>query len=121
MARQLLTAISPIGSYPVTPLTANSADLTFTAANPTDKEQVAASGKDLILVWNTHAANPYTVSFDSVKDEKNRVGDIDAYSIGAGEIACFGPFKQAGWMQSDGNIYFEAENAAIKYAVIRVP
>ena len=121
MARQTLTKIAPLGSYPSLPISANAADLAWTAADAANKEQFAPSGNDLVLVWNTDAVNPYTVTITSVKDEKNRTGDITAYSIGANEIACFGPFKQAGWQQTDGKIYMEASNAAVKYAVLALP
>lgn len=121
MARQTLTKQTSLGSYPTLPVAANAADLVWTAANATDKEEIVPSGNDLILVWNTDAANPYTVTFTSVKDEKNRTGDIGAYTLQANEIAAFGPFKQPGWTQTNGKMYFEANNAAIKYAVIALP
>ncbi|MBI5964938.1 MAG: hypothetical protein HY863_15775 [Chloroflexi bacterium] len=121
MARQTLTKVTLLGSYPALPIAANAADVAFVAADVTNKEQIVPGGNDLIVVWNTHATNPYTVTFNSVADDKNRTGDITAYSIGAGEIAMFGPFKQTGWMQTDGKMYMEASNAAIKYAVIALP
>jgi len=120
MARQTLNKITPLGSYPTLPIAANAADLAFVAADVSNKEQFTAGGNDLVLVWNT-GASPYTVTINSVADEKKRTGDIATYSIGANEIACFGPFKQGGWVQTDGKVYMEAENAAIKYAVLALP
>lgn len=117
MARQTLTKKTAPGSYPSLPISANALDLAFAAADATNKEQFAASGNDLVIAFNS-GASAYTVTVTSVKDEKNRTGDISAYSIGAGEYAVLGPFKSAGWKQTDGNIYLEAENAAVKFAVI---
>lgn len=121
MPRQTLTKITPLGSYPSLPITALAADLVWTAANASNKEQFVPSGNDLLLVWNTDAATPYTVTINSAADEKKRTGDIATYAIAAGKVACFGPFKQAGWMQTDGYVYLEASNAAIKYAVLALP
>lgn len=120
MPRQTLTKITPLGSYPTLPISANAANLTFVAANTTDKEQFAAGGNDLVLVWNS-GASPYTVTVNSVADAQNRTGDIATYSIPAGTIAALGPFKQPGWVQTDGKVYMEASNVAIKYAVIALP
>lgn len=119
MTRTTLTKNTLVGPYPTLQPTANSLDLTFTAADVANKNQFAGSGEDLLLAWNTDGANPYTVTFTSVADDKKRTGDITTYSIGAGEIAAF-KFKDAGWKQSDGKIYVEASNAAIEFAVMSV-
>ena len=118
MARQTLTKQVPLGPYPTLPVAANALDLTETAADATNKEQFVPSGDDLVIVHNT-GASPYTVTFTSMADDKNRTGDISAYSVGAGEIAAF-RFKKPGWMQSDGRVYMEASNAAMKYAVLQL-
>lgn len=119
MPRQTLTRQTPKGPYPTLPVSANSLDLTWTAANTTDKEQFAPSGDDLVLVRNTHATDPHTVTFTSVADEKNRTGDVSTYSLQAGEVIAF-RFRKPGWKQSDGNIYMEASNTAIQYAVLQL-
>lgn len=97
---------------------AGEADLTFTAADASNKNQFVASGKDLVIAHNTDGANPYTVTITSVADEMGRTGNITTYSLAAGDIAAFGPFGLDGWEQTDGYIYLEASNAAIKFAVI---
>jgi hypothetical protein len=116
MARVTLTAkaaLGPFGAYSV----ANSADLTMTAANISDKNQVACSGNDLIIAHNT-GAGAHTITITSYTDPYNRTGDITAYSLGAGEYAIFGPFKALGWQQADGKIYFEANDAEVKFGVV---
>lgn len=54
-------------------------------------------------------------------DQYGRSGDIAAYSLAAGDIAVFGPFKRDGWVQADGNIYLQASNVAVKFGVITLP
>lgn len=121
MARQTLTKLTAQGSFPVIPLTALSADLTLTAADATNKEQFASSGKDLVVAFNS-GVSARTVTITSVADAKNnRTGDITTYALAAGKYAFFGPFERNGWMQSDGNIYLEASHADVKWGVIALP
>ncbi len=119
MAKVTLTKTNLPGSYPATPLVADSADLVLTAASVASKNQFAPTGKEIIVAYNS-GGSPYTVTINSVADENKRTGDITTYSIGAGEIAVFGPVLLDGWRQSDGYIYLEASNAAVKFAVISI-
>ena len=112
MARQTIAKQVPLGPYPSLPVAANALDLVETAADATNKEQFAPSGNDLVIIHNT-------VTFTSAADDQNRTGDVTTYSLGAGEIMAF-RFKTPGWKQSDGYIYMEASNAAVKYAVIQL-
>jgi hypothetical protein len=73
-------------------------------------------GKTLLLVQNTDSG-AHTVTISSVADAYNREGDITAYSLSAGEIALFGPFKAAGW-SNGGNLDIDASDATVKFAVI---
>jgi len=104
------------GPWPTLQPTADSLDLTFTAADASNLNQFVASGDDLIIAWNS-GASPYTITITSVVDEKKRTGDITAYSLAAGDIAAF-RIKNDGWRQSDGYIYLQASNASVKFAVM---
>lgn len=95
----------------------NPANVTMTAANTSDKQQTAHTGKVLILAHNS-GASPHTVTITSTPDHLGRTGDLTAYSIGAGEYAVFGPFKLEGWVQTDGKLYFEANHAEVLFGVI---
>jgi len=119
MPRVTLTKIIPKGPYPTLPVAVDSLDLTFTAADTVNKEQIVPSGDDLLLVWNTHATTTYTFTLTSAPDDKGRSGDVTTYSLAAGEIAAF-RFRRPGWEQSDSRIYFEASNVAIKYAALQL-
>jgi hypothetical protein len=78
-------------------------------------------GKTLVICQNTNSGSTArTVTFDSAVDAFNRTGDITAYSLGAGEIGMFGPFKTAGWVNA-GNLNFDVSHAEMKIAVITLP
>ena len=120
MARTTKAKTALLGSYPALPLTANSADFTFSALTGS----AGASGnqidfgdfnKLLVLVQNSDPTNPYTVTFTSRADNLNRTGDIAAYSLSAGEFGVF-YFERNGWRQADGMLYLEGSNAAVKVA-----
>lgn len=92
--------------------------MTFTAANTTDKEQYAISDGDVILVWNTSADTAYTYTITSVADPTyGRTGDITANSIAFGTIEALRVGLE-GWRQTDGKVYLEANNTAVKFAVL---
>lgn len=119
MARQSHTPLTVLGTK-TSAYTANGADLTMTAADASNKEQVTITGKELVIAHNT-GASAYTVTISSVADAAaGRTGDVSAYSLAAGEYAVFGPFDLDGWEQSDGKLYFEASNASVKFGVVRI-
>ena len=120
MARVLVAAATTPGAYPTLQPTANSQDVTFQAADAAlGNYTPVVEAKTLVLVQNI-AVGAKTVTFTSIVDTLNRTGDITAYSVGAGEIAIFGPFKAVGWSHS-GQVWMDGEDANIKFAVITLP
>lgn len=120
MPRTTIPGTVPINPYPVLPLTADSADVTYTAADVANGNQAAFgnAGKVLLLAENTGGVG-YTITVTSAVDGFNRTGDITNYALGAGETAMF-PLERAGWMQADKNLYFSANNAAVKFALVPI-
>ena len=118
MARVLLAKTTALGAY--ASYGANLADLTMAAANVADKNYFVAGGNDLVIAHNT-GVGAVTVTVTSVADPYNRTGDIAAYSLAAGEYGVFGPFKNLGWAQSNGQVYLEAASADVKFGVVAVP
>ena len=119
MARVTLTKVTPLGPYPTLPVTADTMDIAFTAADATNFEQFAPSGDDLVIAWNS-GASPYTITFTSVADPTTkRTGDVTTYSLAAADHAAF-RFKKPGWMQSDSMIYIQASNAGVKWCVVQL-
>lgn len=115
MARQNVAVTAAPGAY-----TDASTVVTFTAADPVNKEQVTVTGRELILIRNT-GAGAATWTATSTDDPHGRTDDITAESIAAGEIRLFGPVAMSGWRQTDGKLYFEASAATVTFAVIRLP
>lgn len=115
MARQVLTKTALTRSgWPTDGVTA-----TFTAANVTDKEEFALTGKEIVIARNS-GASARTVTIESVA-VNGREGDITADSIAAGATHVYGPFEIQGWRQADGNLYLEANNAEVLFAVLVLP
>lgn len=119
MARSTLTKTSALGTRSDV-YTAGAATLTMTAstgASGSNGNQFICSGKDLVIAHNT-GASPYTVTITSIVDPYGRTGDIATYSLPAGTYAIFGPFENTGWRQTDGYVYLEATNAAVKFGIV---
>jgi hypothetical protein len=104
-------------------ITANSADFTFAAGATGAGDTFACTGRELLIAYNSSVDTAYKLTITSVADEKNRTGDISEYSMSAGEYAAFGVglTNEAGWKSSNGTIAVSVENAAIKWAVLRLP
>jgi len=119
MPRITHTAQIPLGSigdYSV----GDAADIAFLAADVANMEQTALTGKEMIVARNV-GGGPFLITVTSSNDPFNRTGDVTDYSLGAGEFAVFGPFDRTGWLQPGAFIFFEANNVAIEFAVIRLP
>ena len=119
-ARTAITPQTPKGPFPGT---VNAGDLSFvfTAADISNLNQFAAAGNEVLLVQNSDAASQ-TITLTSKPDAFGRSADITTYSLAAGTFAAFN-FRNAnnGWIQSDGNIYFQASTVTVKFAVLRIP
>ena len=118
--RTSVTPITPKGPYPGT-VNAGDLALTFTAADTTNLNSFTATGTEVLIIQNSDAASQ-TITLTTKPDSFGRSADISTYSMAAGTFAVFN-FRNAntGWVQSDGNIYFQASTTTVKFAVIRVP
>lgn len=104
-------------------IAANGLDFVFTAADVANGNSFQCTGRELLIAYNSDGANPYTFGVTSVDDEKGRSEDVGPYSLAAGEYAYWtgGLTNSKGWKQTSGLIYLTANNAAIKFAVLRLP
>ncbi len=114
MARVTLTKTAAPGSY-----AAAGVLLTETACDISNLNQFAPTGNDLIMVHNS-GASPYTFTVTSAADPYGRTKDVTTESIAAGDIRIFGPVKTLGWVQTDGFVYLQGSNAAVKFGIISV-
>lgn len=118
MARTTISVFTPVGSRPTLPLTANSMDVTFTAADVANGNQAAfGSFSQLLVIARNDDVGAVTVTFTSAADPFNRTGDISAYAMATTEHAV-NVFGIVGWRQSDGYLYFSASDADVKFCVI---
>ena len=124
MARTTVNQVTAIAAYPTLPIAANSADLTLTALTG----QAWANGNQipfgnaqtlLLLVQNSDGAVARNITITSKADNLNRVGDLGPYLMQAGEFAVF-TIKRSGFRQSDGYLYLESDNVAVKVAAIPI-
>jgi len=122
MARVLVAAQTTPGAYPALQPAANSRDVGFQASDTgLGNYTPIVDGKTLVLITNINAA-PQTVTFQSVPDTLNREGDITAYSLTQYEVALFGPFKNAGWLQTGTvGLWIDTSDNDVKIAVITLP
>ena len=120
MPRTNIVAQPTPGAYPVLPVAGNALDLAMAGADVGNGNDTAlVDSKTLVVAQNTNVGAK-TITFTSVADSLNRTGDITAYSIGAGELAMFGPFKTVGWAHT-ARLWIDAESADVKIAVITLP
>jgi len=116
LARTDLTKTNAPGHY-----ASSGAALAFEAGDAVNGNQFVATGKELVIARNTDGAAAHTVTIHSTNDPYNRTGDIANYSIPANGFAVFGPFPRLGWIQSDGKIYIDVDDALVELAVIVLP
>lgn len=122
MARVTHTPRSVAVAHPTLQPAANSLDLAWTAADTTNKERIAHTGKEIILARNS-GAGARTVTVDGVA-LLGRTGSITAYSIGAGETIIIGPLPVDGWRQTSGGdagyLTFEGEHAEVLFSTLKL-
>lgn len=118
MARTTLTRTTPLGAYPTLPVAANAMDAAMAAADTVNKNQVLLDTTGYVIAQNTDTVDR-TVTITSSPDPQKRSGDIGPYTLSADEIAIFHIDQVAGWVQSDGYLYLEASNAAVKLGFVR--
>ena len=108
---------------PFEAIAANGLDITFAAGTTGAGDTIAATGREIIVAWNSHAVTAYSFTVTSVADEKNRTADITTYNLDAGEFAFLGVglTNQVGWKNGSGLIAVTVSNAAVKWAVVRLP
>lgn len=119
MPRTTIAVQVPKGPYPALQPAADALDMTLTACDTVNFNQTPLSGTLLLIAQNS-GASPYTITISSVADSRNRTGDITAYSLAAGDVAMFLINQADGWLQSDGNLYYQGSNAAVKFAPIKI-
>lgn len=115
-----ITATPSTGAYPVLPVVALSADVALAASDAAGNNWVLSDGEDYLVLYNSGGSSA-TVTITSTKDTLGRSGDITTYSVGAGLLSVFGPFKVPGWADgaAAGKVSFLCSATTLKCAVLR--
>lgn len=79
------------------------------------------TGREVVTVKNTHATTAFTFTLKSVADELNRLGDVGAYSLAAGESATILINPNGFKVTSTNVVTIVMSDVAVKVAVNRVP
>lgn len=95
--------------------------VTWTAADTTWFDAAVSTGREILLVRNTHATDDGTVTIMGVADAYGRTANITDYVIHPGDVAFFGPLSSAGFLQANGKFWFSGSAATIEFAVVRLP
>lgn len=122
MPRTNIAGQAPVGPFPAGgTVSALALDLTMSAADVGNMNKSPFTGRDILLVNNTDTAS-HTITITSAPDEHGRSSDIATYAVAAGKISAFS-FRggAAGWLQSDGNIYYQANSALVFFALLSTP
>lgn len=107
-------AITPAAS----PANPGGQDVTWQAADTTNNNETPLTGKEQIFARNT-GGSAHSVTITSTNDALGRMGNITE-SLAAGEMKRYGPFSlDKGWIQTDGKLYFQADDAEVEFAVVR--
>lgn len=94
--------------------------ITLEAADTTNQNRVKLTGREILIANNTDTAD-HNITITSTEDDLGRTEDIASETIAAGNHKVFGPVRLEGWIQSDGYLYFEADNSSVEFAVLRTP
>ncbi len=96
--------------------------LSFTAANVTDKNKSPATGRTILIAWNSGASTRNIVVTSSADASKARTGNATR-ALAAGAMAMFSLVRD-GWEQTDDAAlpdtqwFYEADHADVKFAVL---
>jgi hypothetical protein len=101
--------------------TADSLDDIFVAPTAfVDGISFKYTGREIVIIRNTHASSPFTWTLKSVADALNRIGDIGPYSLAAGEQATI-LINGSGFTNANGDVTIVMTDNTVKVAVNRTP
>jgi hypothetical protein len=131
MSQTNIITESVIGPYTAVPVGAGDLNITWTAADPVNGNQIIYDTPygDLLLAWNTAYSTSATFTLSSTQDAPFlRTGDISNYTLAAGQILAFylGNFPSdvpTGWSTLIGGSYyidFRASTSAVKFAILQL-
>lgn len=120
MARTAIAVTSIKGPF-IAPPGADSLDVALTAADIVNKNSAPYTGREVLVAYNG-AGGSANVTISSAVDPFGASEDFENYAIAPGELMAFNLIGGLDrWQQSDGHVYFESANNAVKFGVLRIP
>lgn len=119
MAARAIIAAQTLAAPTLTFL-AGAADITETAANVADGDEIVLDGTEVLIVHNTHAADAGTITIAAKNDPFGRTGSVNAYSVAAGKISVFNLRDVDLFAQATGEVHINCSAATMKVAALRV-
>lgn len=111
---------TPLGPYPGA-VGSGALNFALAAADPSNGNSFALTGREVLLVFNSDVAAAHTVTFTSAPDPQGRTSDITSYSVASGAYAIFSYRGGVnGWRQSDGTAHLMASSASIEFAPLYI-
>lgn len=113
------TTIAPEVVPTNAPLTAET--IAWTNADVANGNQLAYTGRDLLLVWNSDGAVARNVTFQTVaiNGRQDPIHNIPQ-SVPSTEYRMYN-LRGEGFQQTDGFVYVSGDNVAVRFVVIRNP
>jgi hypothetical protein len=116
----LLTNNAP--GYQLTPagITQGLLDKAFQASDPVNGNYFVASGRDMLIVWNSGGSPPAPQTFEiiSAPDQFGRYANI-IYTVAPGGFECVIITSQAIYTQANGQIQLVSSSANIMFLPIQ--
>lgn len=114
-----------LGPYPTsTQIAASHLELQQNIAGYVANATIPLTGREVFIVHNTSATNPYTFQISgSARNRYNRwltVPNGTAYSLGAGEWACWVLSAIEGFANTDGHCWWTGEDASLKLGIAKL-
>jgi hypothetical protein len=96
--------------------------LSEVASDSVNGNSFPLTGHEVLLLRNTDTSDHH-VTISSAPDPLGRTSDIESYDIPSGTtavISFLGLTGISGWVQDDGNLYFQTDSNTIKASVLYV-
>lgn len=102
----------------LTPVAGSLTDIFVAPTATADGVSFKYTGRERVMIRNTHASSPFTWTLKSVADSLNRIGDIGPYSLAAGEQASI-DINSTGFTNANGDVVIVMSDLSVKVAVNR--
>lgn len=96
--------------------------VTVNTADATDENNFVLTGREIVILYNTHADTAKAFDIDSARCSHGRSNPVSAFSLDpvSAEMVAFAP-EIEGWRQTDGKVWIDPESTDVKILVLRLP